>query len=30
VGDFKMQFQACSVRCSVQAYSDGVLAGLVH
>ena len=25
-----MQFQAYSVRCSVQAYSDGVLAGLVH
>ena len=23
-----MQFQAYSVRCSVQAYSDGVLAGL--
>jgi ParB family transcriptional regulator, chromosome partitioning protein len=28
VGAFKTQFQACSVRCSVQAYSDGVLAGL--
>jgi hypothetical protein len=25
-----MQFRACSGRCLVQAYSDGVLAGLVH